>query len=128
MFAALGDAGLAFHPYRRGFDITGRTRSRVMPVRVRDVLRVTPTDLACGNDAPELLLDLALAIVPLFGPVVADVRFAGPILVDGARDRVALGHEAADRIQRVVRRLATRVPVSVPILLDLAQRMRHPAG
>jgi hypothetical protein len=97
-----------------------------MTVRVPDIDRILPGDLTCGSDAPELLLDLALAVVPLFGPLLADVRFAGTILVDGTRDRRALGEEAAQRIQGIFRRLARRAPISFPILVDLARRMREP--
>jgi hypothetical protein len=125
LLAALTHAQLAFRPRRRGFDLGG-SRTRVMTVRVPSVDRVVPDDLACGSDAPELLLDLALAVVPLFGPLLADVRFAGTILVDGTRDRRALGEEAAQRLQGIFRRLARRAPISFPILVDLARRMRQP--
>jgi hypothetical protein len=126
VLAALRDADLAFRPRRRGFDLEGAARERVMPVRVREIARIVPEDMSCGTEAPELLLDLALAMVPLFGPLVADVRFAGAIIVDGKRDRVALGEDAAERIQRMGRRVATRAPIVYPILIDLARRMRNP--
>ncbi len=123
--AALEAARLAFRPRRRGFDLVA-SRTRVMTVRVVDPERIMPGDIECGSDAPELLLDLALAVVPLFGPLLADVRFAGTMFVDGTRDRRALGEEAAQRIQAIFRRLARRAPISFPILVDLARRMRHP--
>lgn len=123
--AALSASGLAFRPRRRGFDLRGPGRSRVMPVRVPDPEHVVPTELSCGTEAPELLLDLALALVPLFGPLVADVRFAGAIVVDGKRDRRALGEEAARRLQDIGMRLARRAPISFPILVDLARRLRQ---
>lgn len=126
VLAALAAAGVVFRPRRRGFDLVA-SRTRVMTVRVADAARIVPGDLACGSDAPELLLDLALAVVPLFGPLLADVRFAGTIFVDGTRDRRALGEEAAQRIQAIFRRLARRAPISFPILVDLARRMRHPS-
>ncbi|MBA3454813.1 MAG: hypothetical protein H0T42_17125 [Deltaproteobacteria bacterium] len=126
IFAALQAARLAFRPRRHGFDLVA-SRTRVMKVRVPDTARIMPGDLACGSEAPELLLDLALAVVPLFGPLIADVRFAGTIFVDGTRDRRALGEEAAQRIQAIFRRLARRAPISFPILVDLARRMRHPS-
>lgn len=126
LFRALEAAGLVFRPRWRGFEIVGATRSRVMRVRLRDPARIVPTDMACSGEAPELLIDLALALVPLFGPLVAEVRFAGTIFIDGSRDRAALGEEAAQRIHRVGLRLATRAPISFPILLDLARRMRQP--
>lgn len=125
VIAAVSDAGLAFRGRRRGFDVIGSTRSRRMPVRVHDPERISPRDLGCGNEAPELLLDLALALVPLFGPVLAEVPFAGSLLVDGTRDRGSLGEDAAQRIQRVGRRVAARAPISFPILVDLARRMRQ---
>jgi hypothetical protein len=124
--AALLAAGVSFRPRRRGFDVVGRGRSRVMPVRIRDPERIIPTELGCGTDAPELLLDLALALVPLFGPLLADVRFAGTMFVDGKRDRRALGEEAALRLQSIGLRLARRAPISFPILVDLARRLRQP--
>lgn len=125
VLVALADAHLEVHPCRRGFDVTGAARTRMMPVRVRDTTRVSPRDMACGTDAPELLLDLAIAMVPLFGPVLADLPFAGELLVDGTRDRAALGEDAAARIQRVGRRVAARAPISFPLLVDLARRMRQ---
>lgn len=125
VLAALHAAGLGVRPRRRGFVIAGRG-SRTLPVRVRDGSRIIPEDLACGSEAPELLLDLALALVPLFGPLLVDVRFAGAIIVDGLRDRATLGEEAAQRIQQFGRRLATRSPFSFAVLIDLAQRMRQP--
>ncbi len=124
VLAVLRAGGLELRPRRGGFDLMGSV-SRVMPVRVRQPARVLPEEMTCGTEAPELLLDLALALVPLFGPMVADVRYAGAILVDGTRDRVALGADAADRIQRMGRRVATRAPIVYPILVDLAHRMRH---
>jgi hypothetical protein len=124
ILAALDGAGVPYHRRRRGFDLTGPGH-RVMPVRVRDIEQVVPTELRCGTNAPELLIDLALALVPLFGPLVADVRFAGTIFVDGRRDRALLGEEAAQRIQRFGRRVAVRAPIAFPILLDLARRMRQ---
>ncbi len=125
LLAALGAARLAFRPRRRGFDLVA-SRTRVMTVRVPDTTRIQPTDLVCGPDAPELLLDLALALVPLYGPLLVEVRFAGTMFVDGARDRRSLGEEAAQRIQGIFRRLARRAPISFPILVDLARRMREP--
>lgn len=125
LLAALASAQLVVRTRRRGFDLVA-TRTRVMKVRVPDIDRIFPDDLVCGPDAPELLLDLALAVVPLFGPVLADVRFAGTIFVDGTRDRRSLGEEAAQRIQKIFRRLARRAPISFPILVDLARRMREP--
>ncbi|MBA3397176.1 MAG: hypothetical protein H0T89_31395 [Deltaproteobacteria bacterium] len=124
VLAALHAAGLRVRPRRRGFVITGRG-SRALPVRVRDASRIVPEELVCGSEAPELLLDLALALVPLFGPLLVDVRFAGAIIVDGLRDRASLGEEAAQRIQQFGRRLATRSPFSFAVLIDLAQRMRQ---
>lgn len=125
VYAALRAAGLGVRSLRRGFELIGPTRERVMQVRVRDPRRVTPEGLACGAEAPELLLDLALALVPVFGPVMADVRFAGPILVDGTRDRRVLGEEAARRIQQVGARVAVLAPASFPLLRELALRMRQ---
>ena len=126
VLTALGDAELAVHRCRRGFDVLDATGARMMPVRVPDPQRISPDRMACGTDAPELLLDLALAVVPLFGPMLAEIPFAGSLLVDGTRDRAALGEEAAQRIQQVGRRIATRAPISFPILIDLARRMRQP--
>ena len=123
VLGGLRDAGLDARARRRGFDLTAG--SRVMPVRVRDTARVVPEHMACGTDAPELLLDLALALVPLFGPLLADVRYAGAIIVDGKRDRAVLGEDAADRVQQFGRRVARRSPISFPILLDLARRLRQ---
>jgi len=125
VLAALAAARLVVRPRRHGFDVVA-SRSRVMTVRVPDIARIVPGDMTCGSEAPELLLDLALAVVPLFGPLIADVRFAGTIFVDGTRDRRALGEEAAVRIQGIFRRLARRAPISFPILVDLARRMRQP--
>lgn len=125
VFAALSAAHLVYRPRRRGFDLVA-SRRRVMTVRVPDVRRIVPGDMTCGSDAPELLLDLALALVPLYGPLLADVRFAGTTFVDGTRDRRALGEEAAQRIQAIFWRLARRAPISFPILVDLARRMRQP--
>ena len=125
ILAALEAARITFRRRRHGFDLVA-SRTRVMTVRLLDPERILPGDLVCGSDAPELLLDLALAVVPLFGPLLADVRFAGMIFVDGTRDRRALGEEAAQRIQAIFRRLARRAPISFPILVDLARRMRHP--
>jgi hypothetical protein len=125
LYGALAGAKLTFRERWHGFDLLGRSRSRVMKVRVQDPERVIPSEMICGADAPELVLDLALAIVPLFGPVLADVRFAGTLFIDGRRDRGALGEEAAQRLQSIGRRVATRAPISFPILVDLARRMRQ---
>jgi len=125
LLAALDAAQLTVRPRRRGFDLVA-SRTRVMTVRVPDVAKIQPSDLVCGPDAPELLLDLALAVVPLYGPLLAEVRFAGTMFVDGTRDRRSLGAEAAQRIQGIFRRLARRAPISFPILVDLARRMREP--
>jgi hypothetical protein len=124
VLAALRDARLPSVPRRHGFDLLGKG-TRAMPVRVRDVRRIVPADMSCGTKAPELLIDLALALVPLFGPLLVDIPFAGPLLVDGSRDRVALGEHAAERVQRVGQRVATRAPLAFPLLLDLARRMRQ---
>ncbi|MDQ3370113.1 MAG: hypothetical protein M3680_32245, partial [Myxococcota bacterium] len=124
--AALDAAGLAVRRRRRGFDLLGPTRSRILRVRVPDPARIVPAELRCSTTAPELLIDLALALVPLFGPLLAEVRFAGTLFIDGSRDRAALGDEAAAHVQRMMRRLATRAPISFPILVDLARRMRRP--
>lgn len=124
VLAALEAAGLRYHRRRAGFDILGPGR-RAMPVRVRDADRITPADMRCGTQAPELLLDLALALVPVFGPLRADVRYAGSILVDGRRDRRELGEDAARAIQQFGLRLAPHVPMVFPLLVDLARRMRN---
>lgn len=126
VFVALRDAELAFRPRRRGFELLGTPAAREMPVRVADPTRVVPGAMACAQDAPELLIDLGLALVPLFGPLLVDIPFAGTLFVDGSRDRRSLGTEAAERIQSVSRRVATRAPISAPLLIDLARRMRHP--
>ena len=96
-----------------------------MPVRVRDVDQITPGEMRCGTQAPELLLDLALALVPVFGPLLADVRYAGSILVDGRRDRRELGEDAARAIHQFGLRIAPHVPLVFPLLVDLARRMRN---
>ena len=64
--------------------------------------------------------------LPDDSPLLVEVRFAGTMFVDGARDRRSLGEEAAQRIQGIFRRLARRAPISFPILVDLARRMREP--
>jgi len=125
VFEAMRDAGLSFRPRRRGFEVLGTPPAREMPVRVRDTERVVPGEMACSHDAPELLIDLGLALVPLFGPMLVDIPFAGTLFVDGSRDRRILGAEAAERIQSVSRRVATRAPISAPLLVDLARRMRQ---
>nr|MBA3787896.1 hypothetical protein [Actinomycetota bacterium] len=107
-------------------DLSGPTRSRILRVRVPDPARIGPAELRCSTSAPELLIDLALALVPLYGPLLAEVRFAGTLFIDGSRDRATLGDEAAEHVQRMMRRLATRAPISFPILVDLARRMRRP--
>ena len=124
ILAALTAAGLRFRPRRRGFDLADAEASRVMTVRVPVPDRIIPEQIVCGAEAPELLLDLSLALVPLFGPLLAEVRFAGAIIVDGKRDRLALGEDAAERIRRRLHRVATRAPIVYPVLVDLAQRMR----
>jgi hypothetical protein len=123
LLAALDDAGVRYQRRRHGFDLLGRN-GRAMPVRVRDVEWITPGELRCGGQAPELVLDLALALVPLFGPLLAEVPFAGSILVDGHRDRGELREEAARVIQQFGRRIAPHAPMSYPLLLDLVHRMR----
>lgn len=123
--AAIDHAGLRWRPRWRGFDLLGRDR-RVMPVRVRDSARITPAEMRCGTEAPELLLDLALALLPVFGPVLVDVRCAGSLLVDGRRDRRELGEAAALAMQEFGRRIARHAPITLPILLDRARRMREP--
>jgi len=124
VLAALREADLGFRQRRRGFDLLGPAPRR-MRVRIAALDQIVPEEMSCSSEAPELVLDLALALVPVFGPMVAEVRFAGAIVVDGIRDRRTLGEEAAERIQRVSRRVARRAPISVPILLDLARRMRQ---
>ncbi len=127
VLSALERAGVRYRQVRRGFDLLG-PRGRMLPVRVPDPDHVVPAELRCGSDAPELVLDLALALVSLFGPLLADVKFAGSIVVDGRRDRRELGDQAAMEIQRVGQRLAMHAPIAVPILLELARRMRDHTG
>lgn len=125
LLAALEAAGLRCRRRWRGVDVLGRDR-RVMPVRVRDTARIIPAEMRCGTQAPELLLDLGLALVPVFGPLLVDVPFAGSLLVDGLRDRRELGQVAARTVQEFGRRIAKHAPIAVPLLLDRARRMREP--
>ena len=124
VLAAMRADALNVRARRRGFDVIGPSRSRILAVRVDDPARVTPGTMSCDRDAPELRIDLALALVPVFGALLVDVPLVGEMFVDGARDRRTVGEDAAQRLQEIGRRVAKRAPFSFPLLVELAHRLR----
>jgi hypothetical protein len=118
---ALRAAGLTPVARRNGFVLAGATGT--LRVRVRDRQRVVPQHLRIDATEAELNLDLALALLPLFGPMSAEIGIAGWILVDGKRDRAQLGAEVSERLRQVAAQLLETLRATQPIMDELARRL-----
>lgn len=102
VLATLRRAGLAPTTTKRGFDLAGATPEQYLRVATRDRERVLPTTLRATTNEAESAIDLAHALVPVFGPLAVDFKEAGWILVDGTRDVASLRVELSERYRQLL--------------------------
>lgn len=102
VLAAVRAAGLRIHKVTSGFEIRGERRK--LTVRMRDRANVTLDSLEIIDRATEtLVFALALALVPLYGPILVTEAKFGKAVVDGTLDVEALRAGRAERIRKIAR-------------------------
>ena len=99
--AAIRHAGLRVVVRPDGVEVHGE--GRWITVRMLDPTRVTLDSLEIIDRATErLVFALALALVPLYGPLTVTEAKFGKTVVDGSRDAEALREERSERIRKIV--------------------------
>ena len=121
VIAAAQAAKLAVKPRRRGFDL--RRDGHILRVRGDDVARVQPRTMQIHTDHVELDIDLAFALVPMFGPLAVDTASVGEIVIDGVRDRAAVDDELSERVRALARRILDRLNRTQPMLDELQRKL-----
>ncbi len=81
--AALRAAGLAPRPLGKGFELAGAKPEQYFRVRVKQRDRVEPKAFVIETNEGETAIDVAHALVPVFGPIAIDMGSAAWIVVDG---------------------------------------------
>ena len=95
-------AGLAVHEKPHGIEVTDPVSSARVELHIPDRARVTLASLDVlvqANDT--LVFEVALALVPLFGPITVTETAWGTFVVDGTRTAQALADERSDRIRAI---------------------------
>lgn len=92
-------------PLRKGFELPGTEPGKVLRAFVSDPRRVTPDTLDFVTNQAEMLIDLAHALVPLFGAIGADFGSAGWLIIDGTRSVAAIRTELSDRYKAMLQHM-----------------------
>jgi len=104
-----------------GFDL--RSGGHSLELRVDDPANVTLASIELvDHDNGSMIFELALALVPLYGPIVVTEALWGAFVVDGRRDATALREDRAGRIRELARSVAARIDSSRPLWDELAKR------
>jgi hypothetical protein len=106
--AALRTAGLTLRPIhakkpKPGFEIEGP--KGFLRITVADPARVEPSTMMIAYTEAELVVDGAVALVPLFGPIGIDMGDAAWLVVDGSRDVAAIRKELSDRYLAMMKQM-----------------------
>ncbi len=123
VIAAVRAAGLAVKPRRKGFDV--RQGGSTLQARVKDPARVSPAGLAVRSTDIELHLDLAFALVPLFGAVAAETGSFGELVIDGRRTREEIGAELHARVRGAAQHILDRLKATQPLLDQISKQLRR---
>ena len=86
-----------------GFEIVGP--KGFLRITVADPARVEPSAMVIAYTEAELVVDAAVALVPLFGPIGIDMGDAAWLVVDGSRDVAAIRKELSDRYLAMVKQM-----------------------
>lgn len=122
LITAARAAGLAVHEVPGGFDV--RADDRAIRVRVRDRSRVALASIDLVDTGHEtLVFQLALALVPVYGPIAVTEALFGTFIVDGRADAEALRGQRGERIKALARRIQERIAASQPDWDELARRL-----
>jgi hypothetical protein len=118
LIAAVREAGVPVRENARGF-AAGKLR-----VTVADPARVELATIDIADADQELMIfRLALALVPLYGPLTLTEVLWGAYLVDGSRDAEALKEDRAERIREMARGIQARIAESQPAWNELARKL-----
>lgn len=123
VIAAVRAAGMTVKPRRKGFDI--RKAGHVLRVRVADLTRVDPRAMTIVTDHIDLNLDLAFALVPLFGAIAADTGSVGAVVIDGRRTRAEVDEEVGQRVRALAQRILDRLNATQPLMDALAKKLKQ---
>jgi hypothetical protein len=102
VLAAVRAGGLRVREISSGFEVHGE--GRWLTVHMHDRSNVTLDSLEIIDRATEtLVFELALVLVPLYGPILVKEAKFGSAVVDGSLDVEALRAGRAERIRKIVR-------------------------
>jgi hypothetical protein len=110
--STVGEVGQALR--RAGLPVRERGRELVI-ARRPDWLRIVATDpghvTLASLDAEELvsgtlIWEVALALIPVFGPLMVTEAAFGAFVVDGSRDHLAIDEERKERIRAIARAIS----------------------
>jgi hypothetical protein len=121
LVAAVREAGLGARTRTRGFDLWAG--KHVLRLRVTDPGRVALASIELADTGHEtLIFELALAFVPLYGPIVVTEALWGSFVVDRTRDAAALRDDRGERIKALARAIQARLAASQPLWQKLAEK------
>lgn len=87
----------------------------VVTVRIADPDRVPIEAIELADSGHDtLVFELALALVPLYGPLIVTEAMWGAFLVDGKKPAPALQDERGERIRAMARGIQERLAASQP--------------
>jgi hypothetical protein len=113
LIEAASAAALRIRIRPNGFDVRAQSsgyREHVVAVRVEDAARVTLASLQITDTGGyDLIFTLALALVPLYGPLTIAEADGQRFQVDGTRDQHELRHERAARVTARLRDVVSRL-------------------
>ncbi len=93
---------------------------RTLRLRVADPAHVPLAAIEALDELHEtLVFEVALALVPLYGPLVATEALWGGYTVDGSRDAGALRDDRGERIKAMARRVQDGLRASQAVWQDL---------
>lgn len=119
--AAVRNAGLDAHLRAGGFDL--RRENHVLRLRVADPARVPLPSIDIVNTGHvTLIFELALALLPLYGPILVTEALWGTYIIDGACDPMALRGQRAERIKALARGIQAGLAASQPLWDKLVKR------
>jgi hypothetical protein len=129
VLAALRAGGLAPLPTKQpGFEIAGSKPDAYLRITVPDPARAEPNTMAIAYTEAELAIDVAFALVPLFGAIGIDMGDAAWLVVDGSRDVASIRKELSERYRVMMQQMMEAMAPLNDMLAQLGKAVDRNRG
>lgn len=129
VLAALRAGGLAPSPTKQpGFEIAGSKPDAYLRITVPDPVRVEPDTMAIAYTEAELAIDVAFALVPVFGAIGIDMGDAAWLVVDGSRDVASIRKELSERYRVMMQQMLEAMAPLDDMLAQLGKAVDRDRG